>query len=296
MSAALPRRQRGSVLFWTAARWLLCLLGLAVLAWPLVSVVVQGLPSVSWEFLTRAPADAGRAGGIAPMLVSTLWIVGISMLFAIPVAWALAILQVEVLPQNGLASLFVRGSLDVLAGVPSIVFGLFGLTLFCRQLGWGYSLMAGGAALACMILPTLARGFALALESLGPTYRMAGAALGLDRLTVLHRISIPVALPALTGAVLLALTRAVAETAVLLFTSGYSDRMPQALFDSGRSVSVHVYELATNVPGGMRNAYGAALVLVALLMLISAVTQLSMHWLQSRLSGCGAGCQTGKTT
>ncbi|MFG6439807.1 PstA family ABC transporter permease [Roseateles sp. LKC17W] len=261
------------------------LAAILMLTWPLVTVLVHGIPALSLDFLLDAPSDAGRSGGIGPILVSTLAIVGLSLLLALPMAFATAVILTEVLPADAFIARVMRSSLDILAGVPSVVFGLFGLSLFCRQLGLGYSIAAGGATLACMVLPTLTRSLVSALHAIGAQHRMAGSALGLSRATVLWFVTLPVALPGIAAAIILALTRALAETALLLFTSGYSDRMPESVMDSGRSISVHIYELSTNVPGGIGNAYGSALALLLLLAGLGLTLHMGTHWTLRRLTG-----------
>lgn len=242
---------------------------IAVLSLPIIDILVQGTGKISIEFLTETPRDSGRSGGISSIIVSTVLIMVVSLCAALPFAFATAVLLTEYLPQHSLSASIIRGSLDVLAGVPSIVFGLFGLAFFCRTLGLGYSILAGGLSLACMILPTLARSMCSALDSVGDQYRISGAALCLSRVSTLLFITLPVVLPGIMAGIILSLTRAIAETALLLFTSGYSDRMPNSVTDSGRSISVHIYELATNVPGGQSAAYGSALVLLIILMILS---------------------------
>lgn len=274
--------------------WLLFIVGLttiaaAMLAWPLMAVLGNGIQAISVEFLLSAPESAGRRGGIAPILVSTLAIVLVSLVTAFPMAFAVAVLLTEGCDPAGRFAALMRGSLDVLAGVPSVVFGLFGMSFFCRQLGLGYSIAAGGLTLGCMILPTLARAMASALEASGVDYRAAGAALGLSRQSVLWYVTVPVALPGICAGLVLAITRALAETAVLLFTSGYSDRMPDSILDSGRSVSVHIYELTTNVPGGQTNAYGSAVALLILLAVLSLFVHASLSWMHRRMTGSAAG-------
>ena len=266
-------------------RWALgALVLLAVMAMlmPLADIVIHGLPAISWEFISENPSDAGRSGGIASILVSTALIVGVSLAAAVPLAFGTALLLSEYLSPTSIAASFIRGSLDILAGVPSVVFGLFGLALLCRYLELGYSILAGGLTLACMILPTLTRTMCAAFEALGNQYRIAGSALGMSRAAVLLNVSLPLALPAITAGIVLGLTRALAETAVLLFTSGYADRMPASLHDSGRSMSLHIYELATNVPGGESAAYGSALVLIFLLGVLSYAMHALSHRVQQR--------------
>lgn len=261
------------------------LLAVIALLLPVMHIVVHGLPMLSLDFITKPPEDAGRSGGIGSILVSTSIIVSISLAVALPLALATALVMSDYMPRSKILLPVMRGSLDILAGVPSVVFGLFGLAFFCRQLELGYSLMAGGLTLACMILPVLTRQFCAALEATREQYRTAALALGVTRVATVWHISLPVALQGLTAGCVLGLTRALAETAVLLFTSGYSDRMPESVLDSGRSISVHIYELATNVPGGQSAAYGSALSLLILLAAISLLVHYASARLQSRLLG-----------
>jgi phosphate transport system permease protein len=249
---------------------------------PVIDIVINGLPVLSWQFLTENPSNAGREGGIASILVSTTLIVGVSLVAAVPIAFGTALLLSEYVSSASTLASLIRSSLDILAGVPSVVFGLFGLALLCRELGLGYSILAGGLTLACMILPVLTRSMYSAFESLGNQYRITGSALGLSRVAILLHVSFPLALPAITAGIVLGLTRALAETAVLLFTSGYADRMPTSLLSSGRSISLHIYELMTNVSGGDQAAYGSALVLILLLGLISVAMHATSRLVQKR--------------
>lgn len=249
---------------------------------PVIDIVINGLPILSWEFLTENPSNAGRDGGIASILVSTGLIVGVSLVAAVPIAFGTALVLSEFVSSTSTLASLIRSSLDILAGVPSVVFGLFGLALLCRELGLGYSILAGGLTLACMILPVLTRSMYSAFDALGTQYRITGFALGLSRVSILLNVSLLVALPAITAGIVLGLTRALAETAVLLFTSGYADRMPTSLLSSGRSISLHIYELMTNVPGGDQSAYGSALVLIMLLGLISVAMHAASRLVQKR--------------
>lgn len=263
----------------TAVVYGLTAIAVAALLAPIAHIVLQGFNSLSVDFILRDPSESGRSGGIASILVSTFLIVAISLGSALPLAIGTAVLLSEFMPQSRFVMPLVRNTLDVLAGVPSVVFGLFGLAFFCRQLGMGYSILAGGLTLACMILPVLIRTFGSAIEAAPQSYKLASASLGISKTATLWHITMPVALAGLTSGCVLGITRAFAETAVLLFTSGYSDRMPESLMDSGRSISVHIYELATNIPGGQDAAYGSALVLLALL----AVLSVSIHFASVKL-------------
>ena len=236
----------------------------------LLDVVVQGGPHVDLAFLTEGVRDAGRAGGIAPILVSTLAILAVTLVATLPLGVGAAVHLAEYAPPAARSTRLLRTLLDVLAGVPSIVFGLFGLAFFADALGLGFSVLSGGLTLACMVLPLFVRLVEAGLRAVPDELRDNAAALGISRATTLRTIVLPEALPALGGALVLSLGRALAETAALLFTAGYVTRMPASLFDSGRSLSVHVYDLAMNVPGGDERAYATAFVLVVLVLGLNA--------------------------
>lgn len=229
----------------------------------------HGLAGVNWAFLTEAPTHAGRRGGIAPILVSTLLILAVCMSVSLPLGLGAAIYLSEFTSGDSRFGRLVRRSLDVLAGVPSIVFGLFGNAFFCVMLGMGFSILSGGLTLACMVLPILIRATEEGLRAVPSEVRAGAAALALSRSRTLTALLLPAAAPGLIVGLVLGLGRALAETAALIFTSGYVDRMPGSLMDSGRSLSIHIYDLSMNVSGGERNAYASALVLVALLLLIT---------------------------
>lgn len=233
-------------------------------------LLVDGVGSLSLSWLVEAPQDAGRAGGIAPILVSTLILVAIAILVAAPLGVATAVVLAELTRPGHRLAAIVRGSLEVLAAVPSIVFGLFGNAFFSIALGMGFSLLSGGLTLACMALPLIVRCSEEALRAVPGDYRLAAAALGIGPLGTVRRVLLPAAAPGVVVGLVLGIGRAIGETAALLFTSGYVDRMPGSLFDSGRSLSVHIYDLAMNVPGGERAAAGAALSLILLLLAINA--------------------------
>lgn len=257
-----------SLLIWTSA-----LLVTASFVWLLADIVLQGLARLDWEFLSASPLDAGRQGGIAPLLVSTLWILGICLMVVIPFGLATALALTESLrPYARLRRLLLR-SLDVLSGVPSIVFGLFGYAVFAKALGLGFSILSGGLTLACMALPIFVRVSAQALEMVPGRYRQASEALALSQWRWQLHILLPQASGGIAAALILSMGRALAETAVLIFTAGYVMRMPGSVFDSGRALAVHIYDLSMNVPGGNDSAAATALVLVALLVGLNLFTR-----------------------
>jgi phosphate transport system permease protein len=273
------------VSFPALAVWSAAGLVAAVFLFLVGDIVLHGVGRLSWEFLTTAPRSAGRAGGIGPILVSTALILGVCMAAALPFGVGTAVLLAEYTRSESVFGRVVRGSLDVLAGVPSIVFGLAGNVFFSKTLGLGFSILAGGLTLACMVLPILIRSTEEGFRSVPPEYRLSAAALGLSRTTTLWRLLLPAAAPGLIVGLVLGIGRAVAETAALIFTSGYVDRMPGSLLDSGRSLSIHIYDLSMNVSGGDGSAYASALVLVGLLLLINGLASwLADHFLRRRIT------------
>lgn len=264
----------------TAIIWLTAVLVSGIFVWLLTDIIIHGLPKLSWSFLVEAPKNAGRSGGVGPIIVSTVLILAVAIITAVPLSLTTAVLLSEFTRHDSVFARLVRRSLDVLAGVPSIVFGLFGNAFFCIYLGLGFSILSGGLTLACMVLPILIRSAEEGLQATPNDYRLATAALGMSRSAALFHLLLPSAAPALVAGLLLGLGRAVAETAALIFTSGYVDRMPDSLFDSGRALSVHIYDLSMNVAGGDASAYSTALVLILLLLIINSIAlSLAKQWL-----------------
>ncbi|WP_414622231.1 phosphate ABC transporter permease PstA [Calothrix sp. CCY 0018] len=265
--------------------WAIALFVTAVFCWILSDIVWHGVGQISWEFLTAAPRNAGREGGIAPILVSTCLILGVCMAVSLPLGVGTAILLSEFTNAESLFGRLVRRSLDVLAGVPSIVFGLFGNAFFSIKLGLGFSILSGGLTLACMVLPILIRSTEAGFRAVPADYRLGAAALGLSRTTTIRKLLLPAATPGLIVGLVLGIGRAIAETAALIFTSGYVDRMPESLLDSGRSLSIHIFDLSMNVAGGDNNAYASALVLLILLILVNGMaTWTTQFWLARRIT------------
>jgi len=283
---ALPRGRRlGDVLFATCV-WGSALVVTASFLWLVGEIIVRGFGALSWEFLTAAPQSSGRAGGISTVIVSTLAILATCLAVSIPLGLGTALFLSEFARGHGRLGRIVRASLDVLAGVPSIVFGLFGNAFFCVVLGFGFSILSGGLTLACMVLPILIRSVELGLRAVPDDYRRAAAALDVSKSRMIRSVLLPAAAPGLVAGLLLGIGRATAETAALIFTSGYVDRMPGSVLDSGRALSIHIYDLAMNVPGGEPNAYGTALVLVGLLLVVNLVaTQLVERLVSRRVRG-----------
>ncbi|MGR9051915.1 MAG: PstA family ABC transporter permease, partial [Gammaproteobacteria bacterium] len=171
--------------FATVAVWAAALSVTGIFVWLLADIVAHGIAGLSWSFLTEAPSHAGRAGGIGPIIVATGLIVAVAVAASAPLGLATAVLLAEFTRSGHRFGRFVRHSLDVLAGVPSIVFGLFGNAFFCVYLGLGFSILSGGMTLACMALPILIRTAEEGLRAVPNDYRLTSAALGLSRTSAL---------------------------------------------------------------------------------------------------------------
>ena len=256
----------------------------AAFVWIASDLVRGGMAHLSWDFLVDSPRNAGRAGGIGSILVSTALILLVALMVALPLGWTTAALLSEYMPASGSFGYVVRHSLQVLAGVPSIVFGLFGNAFFSIYLGMGFSILSGGLTLACMLLPILVSTAEAGLHAVPDAYRQSAAALGMSRTATLVHLLLPAAAPALAAGLLLGIGRAMAETAALLFTSGYVDRMPGSLLDSGRTLAIHIFDLSMNVPGGDAPAHASALVLIIVLLLINMVAmRLTTVWQRRKI-------------
>ena len=261
-----------------AAVWLLVAVMVFLFTWMAIDLLCAGWPRLGWELFSEAPSRSGRSGGVVSILASTGLVLAVCWAAAAPLglgaAWALA-------QSRARWASWVRISLDILAGLPSIVLGLFGLLVFGDLLGLGFSIASGGLTLACMILPTVVRVADAAFRAVPAPLTANAAALGLSQTTTFLRLVLPAAAPGLLAALALGTGRALAETAALVFTAGASERMPAALSDPGRTLAVHIYELAMNVAGGNASAAASAVVLLGALTLIQAVSSLLLGRIQS---------------
>ncbi len=279
-------RLSGDVIL-TALVWVAATLVVGMFLWLLGDLLFHGFNKLSLSFLTDAPQNSGREGGIGSILVSTLLILGVALLATLPLGLGTAVYLSEFAggKTGDKAKQLIRMSLNMLAGVPSIVFGLFGNALFCIWLDMGFSIWSGGLTLACMMLPLFISTTEAGLSSVSNEWRQGASALGLSHAAALWHVLLPAAAPAITAGLMLSIGRALAETAALIFTSGYVDRMPESLADSGRALSVHIYDMSMNVTGGDETAYGSALILIVMLVLISSVAvSLTNRFLAQRIT------------
>jgi phosphate transport system permease protein len=255
------------------------LLTLLVLLFIILFVLEKGLPAVTWQFLSQAPRDMGRSGGIFPVIVGTFLLPLLAIAIALPLGVGTAVYLTEYTRETRLTRV-IRFGTDCLAGIPSIIFGLFGFIFFVVILGFGWSLLSGGLTLALMILPTIIRTTEEAIRAVPNTFREVSFSLGATRWeTVLH-VVLPNALPGIVTGIMLSLGRSIGETAAVIFTAGSALRMPTSVYDSVRTMAVHFYLLAREGLSN-ENAYGTAAVLILAVLGVN----LTAYWIMNRFVG-----------
>ncbi|OPX63634.1 MULTISPECIES: phosphate ABC transporter permease subunit PstC [unclassified Methanoregula] len=238
---------------------------LAILVIILQDIVINGIPALSWEFLTQSPLDSGREGGIFPAIVGTLYLVTGAIAIALPIGIGAAVYLVEY-TREGRVTQLIRTGVDLLNGTPSIVFGLFGFAFIVLFLNTGVSMLAGQVTLALMVLPTVIRTAEESLKSIPQSLREGSLALGATQWQTIGRVVLPPAVPGILTGAILSIGRAAGETAPIMFTAVvFSSRfLPDSVFDPVMALPYHLFILATNVPGASANKYGTALVLLLL--------------------------------
>jgi phosphate transport system permease protein len=262
----LPRISQGLIV---SILGLATLFTLAILVFIIVFILEKGLPVVGLGFLFTNPQDMGRAGGIFPTVVASILLPLIAVLIAVPFGVGTAVYLTEYTRESRVTRI-IRFGADCLAGIPSIIFGLFGFIFFVTILHMGWSLLSGGLTLALMILPTIIRTTEEAIRAVPDAYREVSYSLGATRLRTVRKVVLPNALPGIVTGVMLGIGRSVGETAAVIFTAGSSLRLPSSIFDSARTMSVHFYILAREGIS-TENAYGTAAVLILSVLAINAV-------------------------
>ncbi|MFH0953566.1 MAG: phosphate ABC transporter permease PstA [Verrucomicrobiota bacterium] len=253
------------------------LLTLVVLVFIIAFVLRKGLPVVNLHFLFDNPKDMGRAGGIFPTIVASILLPLLAIAIALPLGAGTAVYLTEYTRESRITRI-IRFGTDCLAGIPSIIFGLFGFIFFVTMMGMGWSLLSGGLTLALMILPTIIRTSEEAIKAVPNSYREVSFSLGATRWRTVLKVVLPNALPGIVTGVMLGIGRSIGETAAVIFTAGSSLRMPTSIFDSARTMSVHFYILAREGIS-TENAYGTAAVLVLSVLLVNTVA----YWIMNRL-------------
>lgn len=243
-----------------AAAYITTLVLLAIIAY----VVINGLPHISLDFIFGWPQGVNAEGGIWPTIVSTIYVTALAMLICTPVAVLAAVYLAEYAKQGKVVDI-IRYAADALASVPSIVMGLFGYALFVEAMGLGLSMVSAALALALLMLPIVMRTTEEAIRAVPRYIRWGAYGLGATKWQVVSKIVLPSAFGRIATGIVLAIGRAIGETAVVLYTMGQAINLPISPLDSGRPMTVHLYLLA-NDGINMNAAYGTALLLMAIIL------------------------------
>ena len=255
--------------------WVAAVFVMAILATVILDILIKGLPVVSWQFLTQTPRNMGREGGISSTIVGTMLVTIVAVIIAAPFGIGTAFYLAEY-TREGVVTRIIRFSAESLAGIPSIVYGLFGFIFFVTYLNMGWSVLSGGLTMAIMILPTIIRTSEEAILTVPKSYREVSYSLGGTKWQTISRAVFPSAIRGIANGIILSVGRSVAETAAVLLTAGSSLHMPTSLFKPARTMAVHFYTLATEGIS-MENAYGTAALLIILVFLINVVANMLLN-------------------
>ena len=249
-------------------------------------IVMKGLPALSLDFILDPPSDMGRAGGIWPAIIGTLELMGGTALIAFPLGICSGIFFAEYAKDTKFVRIS-RQAIDALSGTPSIIFGLFGMSVFVIALGWGYSLIAGFITLSLMVLPTIIKTTEEAVKAVPNELREASAAMGSSKWHTTVKIVLPAAFGGVITGFLLSMIRAIGETAPILLTAvaAFKTTATFSLMEQIMALPAYIYHNALEVPGGTTNAYGAALVLMMIVMALFAVVTAIRRRQNKKFSG-----------
>ena len=249
---------------------LLSYLVVAILFVILGFIIIKGGSVISWDFLTKAPEEGMTKGGIFPAIVGTFYLIVGSSIISFPIGIMSGIYMNEY-ATNGKVVRFIRIMTNNLSGVPSVVFGLFGMSLFVNALGWGDSIIAGSFTLALMSLPLIIRTTEEALKSIDDSFRHGSLALGATKLQTIRRVVLPMAFPNIITGLILSVGRVSGETAPILFTVAayFLPQLPGSIFDQCMALPYHLYVISTSgtdIEASRGMAYGTALVLIVIVL------------------------------
>ncbi len=243
----------------------------------IVYVLVRGIPYITWDFLITAPKGGlSGEGGISTAIVATVYLICLTIAILIIPGIGTAIWLTEYARDNWLTKA-IRYAINTLAGVPSIVFGLFGFVLFVTVLHFNFSILSGALTLVCLLLPTLISTTEEAIRAVPQYQREAGLALGATKWQTISHVILPAALPGIVTGIILCIGRAIGETACLYVTMGGSAAMPNTLLSGGRTLALHVYYLATDT-----NAFDKAMATAAILIILIIIINTFTNWLSQR--------------
>ncbi|MFW7524689.1 phosphate ABC transporter permease PstA [Vibrio ostreicida] len=255
--------------------WASAALTVGFLFWIIWYILSNGLQYVDWNFITDNYTRTGEEHGIFPMIVATIYMVIASIAVAAPLGIMTAIYLTEYAKVGSRLVKVIRFCTESLAGIPSIIFGLFGMTFFVAILGLGFSILSGALTLSILILPVIIRTTEEALMAVPQTYREGSYGLGASKIYTIWRLILPSAMPGILTSVILSIGRVIGESAPVFLTAGMVARIPDSLLDSGRTLTVHLYKLTTELftIEEWNQAYGTATVLIVVVLMINMVTK-----------------------
>lgn len=266
---------------------LLSYLVVAILFVILGFIIIKGGSVISWDFLTKAPEEGMTKGGIFPAIVGTFYLIVGSSIISFPIGIMSGIYMNEY-ATNGKVVRFIRIMTNNLSGVPSVVFGLFGMSLFVNALGWGDSIIAGSFTLALMSLPLIIRTTEEALKSIDDSFRHGSLALGATKLQTIRRVVLPMAFPNIITVLILSVGRVSGETAPILFTVAayFLPQLPGSIFDQCMALPYHLYVISTSgtdIEASRGMAYGTALVLIAIVLVVNLLANLLRNYFAKKV-------------
>jgi phosphate transport system permease protein len=269
----MNRKSKDTIFIWVMR--IFAYLMVAVVGYIVLDIIIGGIGTISWEFLTQAPSRAGMKGGIFPAIVGTLFLVGLAIVIALPLGMATAIYLSEYARKNGFTKA-IRSAILTLAGIPSIVFGLFGLGIFVMFFKFGRSVLAGSLTLACLILPTIIVACEEALRAVPQALREGSLALGVTKWQTITRNVLPYAIPGMMTGSILGISRAAGETAPILLTASafFLPSLPSSVFSQVMALPYHLFVLSTqsiNLTKAKPMQYGTALVLLIIVFLLNII-------------------------
>lgn len=266
---------------------LLSYLVVAILFVILGFIIIKGGSVISWDFLTKAPEEGMTKGGIFPAIVGTFYLIVGSSIISFPIGIMSGIYMNEY-ATNGKVVRFIRIMTNNLSGVPSVVFGLFGMSLFVNALGWGDSIIAGSFTLALMSLSLIIRTTEEALKSIDDSFRHGSLALGATKLQTIRRVVLPMAFPNIITGLILSVGRVSGETAPILFTVAayFLPQLPGSIFDQCMALPYHLYVISTSgtdIEASRGMAYGTALVLIAIVLVVNLLANLLRNYFAKKV-------------
>jgi len=265
-----PHRAQNIAFFFLLVATLLIVVPVGLIV---VIIIQKGIPAINWQFLSDVPRQGMRAGGIFPAIVGTIYLVTGAIIFALPIGLLAAIYLSEYSKDNPLNRI-IKLAIVNLAGVPSVVYGLFGLALFVVFFKFGASILSGSLTLGIMILPIIITTSREALESVPQSFREVSLSLGASKWQTIRHIVLPNAIPGILTGTILGLGRAAGETAPILFTVAafYLPQLPKSIFDQVMALPYHLYVISTQVPNvDEKIRYGTAFVLLALVLFMNLI-------------------------